>query len=126
MAQYFEWTEHKGKRMLLVKFAGLKDEKAYLQAIAEVEREVLRQPKGQFVPLILDVSDTRVTKAVSDRGKQMRETAKDHGIPDSPTVLVGISGTQKAIVLALQVVRSDIHFAASLDQAKDWMANRLA
>lgn len=125
MSDYHQWIEHKGKRILLVKFTGLKDEKVYVQAIADLEREILRQPKGQFVPLLLEVSDTRVTRAVTDRGKQMMATAKAKGVPDSPTALVGLSGTQKAIVMAIQVVRPDIHVAKSMEEAKDWLSKQL-
>jgi hypothetical protein len=73
----------------------------------------------------MDVSDTRVTKAVTDRGKQMMQTAKAKGVPDSPTVLVGLSGAQKAIVLALQIVRPDLHVAANMEDARDWVVKQL-
>ena len=125
MSKNVEWIEHKGNRILVANFAGMKDEKPYVQAIADLEQEILRQPKGQYVPLIMDVRDTYVTKAVTDRGKQMMETAKARGIPDSPTVLVGLSGAQKAIVMAIQVVRKDVHVAGTIVEAKDWMAKRL-
>jgi hypothetical protein len=125
MSEYWQWIEHKGKGILLVKFAGLKDEKVYVQAIADLEREILRQPRGQFVPLVIDVSDTRVTRAVTDRGKQMMATAKAKGVPDSPTALVGLSGTQKTIVMAIQVIRGDIHAVGSLEEAKEWVVSRL-
>jgi hypothetical protein len=125
MADYFQWIQHKGKRILLIKFAGMKDEKLYVQAIADLEREILRQPRGQFVPLVMDVSDTRVTKAVTERAKQMMATAKAKGVPDSPTALVGLSGTQKAIVMAIQILRPDLHVAASLEDAKDWVVKQL-
>jgi hypothetical protein len=45
VSEYWQWIEHKGKRILFINFAGLKEEKAYVQAIADVEREILRQPK---------------------------------------------------------------------------------
>lgn len=125
MGKYWEWIEYKEKRILLAKFAGLRDEETYVEAIADLEREILRQPKGRLVPLALDVTDTRVTKAVSNRGKQLMGTAKANGIPDSPTALIGLSGTQKAIVMAIQLVRGDIHVVASLDEAKDWLVSRL-
>lgn len=125
MSQYWEWVEHKGKRFLLVKFAGLKDEKTYLEAIADLEREILKQPKGSIVPLVMDVSDTRVTKAVTERGKQLLKTSKEYGIPDSPAVLVGLSGAQKAIVMAIQIIRPDLHVAGSLEEAEDWLAKRI-
>jgi hypothetical protein len=125
MSEYWQWMEYKGKRFLFIKFAGLKEEKVYLEAIADVEREILRQPKGQLVPLVLDVTNTRVTKAVTNRGKQLMETAKANGIPDSPTALIGLSGTQKAIVMAIQIIRPDIHVAPSLLEAKDWVVKQL-
>lgn len=125
MPDYLQWTEHKGKRILLVKFAGMKDEKEYVEAIAELEREILRQPRGQFVPVIMDVSDTRVTKAVTNRGKQLMETAKAKGVPDSPIALVGLSGAQKAIVLAIQIIRPDLHLCGSVEDAKEWIVKQL-
>jgi hypothetical protein len=125
MSEYWQWIEHKGKRILFVKFAGLKEEKVYVQAIADVEQEILKQPKGQKVPLVLDVTNTRVTKAVTNRGKQLMETCKANGIPDSPTALIGLSGTQKTIVMAIQVIRGDIHAVGSLDEAKEWVVSRL-
>jgi hypothetical protein len=125
MSQYWQWMEHRGKRLLLVKFAGLKEEKAYLEAIADVEREILKQPRGHIVPLVLDVTDTRVTKAVTDRGKKLMETAKASGIPDSPAVLVGLSGAQKAIVMAVQLIRPDLHVAGSMEEAKDWLVKHV-
>lgn len=125
MSEYWQWIEHKGKRILFIRFAGLKEEKAYLEAIADVEREILRQPKGQLVPLVLDVTNTRVTKAVTSRGKQLMETAKAKGIPDSPTALIGLSGTQKTIVMAIQLIRGDIHAVGNLEEAKEWVVSRL-
>jgi hypothetical protein len=85
----------------------------------------MRQPKGQLVPLVLDVTNTRVTKAVTYRGKQLMETAKAKGIPDSPTALIGLSGTQKTIVMAIQLIRGDIHAVGSLEEAKEWVVSRL-
>jgi hypothetical protein len=125
MSQYWQWMEHKGKRFLLVKFTGLNEEKAYVEAIADLEREILKQPKGRILPLVMDVSNTRVTKAVTDRGKQLLETSKAYGIPDSPAVLVGLSGAQKAIVMAIQLIRPDLHVAGSIDEAKDWLVKRV-
>jgi hypothetical protein len=125
MSQYWEWIEHKGKRLLLAKFAGLKEEKAYLEAIADLEREILKQPKGRILPLVMDVSDTRVTKAVTDRGKKLLATSKAYGIPDSPAVLVGLSGAQKAIVMAVQLIRPDLHVAGSMEEAKDWLVKHV-
>jgi len=125
MSERLQWIEHKGKRILVVKFAGIKEEKEYLEAIVELERDILRQPKGQFVPLVMDVSDTNMTRAVADRAKQMMEKAKAKGIPDSPVALVGLAGAQKAIVSAMQLLRPDIHVASNLGEASEWIAKQL-
>ena len=125
MSERLQWIEHKGKRILLVKFAGIREERVYVEAFADLEREILRQPKGQFVPLVVDVSDTRVTRAVIDRAKQMMEKAKAKGIPDSPVALVGLAGAQKAIVSAMQLLRPDIHVASNLGEASEWIAKQL-
>jgi len=125
MSERLQWIEHKGKRILVVKFAGIKEEKVYVEAFADLEREILRQPKGQFVPLVVDVSDTRVTRAVIDRAKQMMEKAKAKGIPDSPVALVGLAGAQKAIVSAMQLLRPDIHVAGNPGEASEWIAKQL-
>jgi len=125
MSERFQWIQHKGKRILLVTFSGIKEEKVYLQAVDDLEREILRQPRGQFIPLVMDVSDTRVTKGVTDKAKKMLATLKEKGVPDSPTALVGLSGAQKAIVMAIQILRPDLHVAGSLDDAKDWIVKQL-
>jgi len=125
MNERLQWIEHKGKRILVVKFAGIKEEKVYVEAFADLEREILRQPERQFVPLVVDVSDTRVTRAVIDRAKKMMERAKAKGIPDSPVALVGLVGTQKVIVSAMQVIRPDIHLARSPEEAKEWIVKQL-
>lgn len=60
MSEHWQWIEHKGKRILFANFAGIKEEGIYLQAITDLEREILRQPKGQVIPLLMDVTDTRL------------------------------------------------------------------
>jgi hypothetical protein len=125
MAEHFEWVNHKGKRVLIVRFSGIKEEKPYLEAIDALEREILRQPRGQFIPLVMDVSDTRVTKGVTDKAKKMMATFKEKGVLDSPTALVGLSGAQKAIVMAIQILRPDLHVAGNMDDAKDWVVKQL-
>ena len=125
MAEYFEWINHKGKRILIARFSGVKEEKVYLEAIDALEREILRQPRGQFIPLVMDVSDTRVTKGVTDKAKKMMATLKEKGVPDSPTALVGLSGAQKAIVMAIQILRPDLHVAGNMDDAKDWVVKQM-
>lgn len=55
----------------------------------------------------------------------MMETAKAKGVPDGPAALIGLSGLQKAIVLAIQLIRPDTRVFDGLEDAKDWIVSRL-
>lgn len=125
MGEHWEWIEHRGKRILFAKFAGIKDESVYLEAIADLEREILKQPKGQVVPLLMDVTNTRMSMAVTNRGKQMVQTARAYGIVDGPTALIGLTAAQKAVVATVRLIRPETQAANSLKEAKDWIVDHL-
>ena len=46
-------------------------------------------------------------------------TAKEKGIPDSPTALVGNTGFSKAVALAIQFFRPDLYLADDVEAAKE-------
>ncbi len=121
MGKYAQWMVYEGKRILFADYSGLRDEQAYLRAFDETERELLQQPRGRMVPTLLDVTGSILSPAITERAKQMTEAAKAKGIPDSPTAIVGMSGFQKAVVLAMQYFRRDIHIAGSIEDAKEWL-----
>jgi hypothetical protein len=124
MAKHVQWIEHKGKRIIYANYAGIQEETEYLAAIEELEEEICAQPAGTLVPLLINVTDTRMTQAVSSRSKQLMATAKEKGIPDSPTAIEGLSGIQKAVVQAMQFIRPDIQVASSIEAAKDWLVEQ--
>ena len=125
MSRYAQWITYRGQRILFVDYSGLVDEEEYLAAIAETEKEVLKQPPGQMLPLLFDMTNTRASTAITDRAKRMTDSAKVRGIPDSPTVIVGVSGFQRAVVQAMQFLRRDLHLADSLEAAKEWLVQQL-
>lgn len=125
MSRYAQWITHKGQRILYVDYSGLVDEEEYLGAIAETEREVLKQPPGRVLPLLFDMTNTRASTAITDRAKGMTDAAKERGIPDSPTVIVGVSGFQRAVVQAMQFLRRDLHLAESIEAGKEWLVQQL-
>jgi hypothetical protein len=69
VSRYAQWITHKGQRILYVDYSGLVDEEEYLGAIAETEREVLKQPPGRVLPLLFDMTNTRASTAITDRAK---------------------------------------------------------
>ena len=87
MSKYAQWISHKGQRLLYADYSGLVNEGEYLSAIGETEQEVLKQPPGQLVPLLFNMTNTRASTAITDRAKQMTNAAKERGIPDSPTAI---------------------------------------
>ena len=125
MSRYAQWIMHKGKRILFADYSGLSDQEEYLRAIGETERELLNQPAGRMVPMLLDTSNTRSSTAITERGKQMAEAAKAKGIPDGPSAIVGLSGFQKAVVQAMQFFRRDIHIVESMEAGKDWLVEQM-
>jgi hypothetical protein len=127
MSERVRWVEHKGIRMLFADYAGLQDEGEYLEAIGEMETVLLEQLQGHRVPLLIDISNTCLTPAVTRRSQEMAAGAKAHGIPDSPTVLVGkMSGFQRATIAGMKFFRPDLHVAENIQDAKDWLAEQMA
>ncbi len=125
MSRYAQWIVHMGQRILYVDYSGLVDEEAYLNAIGETEREILKQPPGQLLPLLFDMTNTVASTAITDRAKRMTDAAKERGIPDSPTAIVGVSGFQRAVVQAMQFLRRDLHLAESIEAGKEWLVQQL-
>ena len=121
MSNRIQWIQHKGKRILFGNWSGIREEAEYLRAIEELEAEILKQPKGHRVLTLLDQSGSIATPAITERSKRMIATAKEKGIPDSPTALVGNTGFQKAIIQAMQFFRRDIYIADSIEAGKDWL-----
>lgn len=125
MSERIRWIQHKGKKILFVDYSNLRDEKEYLTAIAEMEAEVLKQPKGKKILTLIDFTGSIAFTAITERSKQMTARAKEAGIPDSPTAVVGITGFKKAIVSALQFFRSDIHLFDSIEAGKGWLVEQV-
>jgi len=125
MGKYIQWIEHKGQRILFANFVNIHEESEYMSALEEMEAEILKQPPGQFVPALMDFTNTRMTTAVTARSKQMMAAAKEKGIPDSPTAIYGLSGAQKAVALSIQFFRRDLYIASSLEEGKDWLVEQV-
>ncbi len=118
MSQYSQWIEYKGKKMLFNNFAGMKTEDL-AKYQAESMQVLANQPDKR--PLVVtDVSGTFTNAEITETGKKGSEMLKAKGI--EPIVsLVGITGAKK--VLASVVMRS-IHFANTVEEAKEWLAKQ--
>ncbi len=125
MGNRTQWIEHKGKRILSCDYSQIHDEEEFVRAIAETEVLVLMEAPSTFILMLVDVTGSLLSIKVTERARALAAAARKKGIPSSPTALVGISSpAQKAIVLAMQFLRPDLHIAESVAAAKDWLASR--
>jgi hypothetical protein len=111
-----QWIEHRGKKILLTKVSGLKEE-GYLAALDETEQELLRQPAGSNVLLLMDISDSHITLKTKDRGKELVAALEEKGIT-TVTAMVGVTPLQQVMAQALSKGQG-VHYAQNLEAAKD-------
>ena len=115
MGKYAQWITHKGKRILFVNGAGLSEAECLI-AFEEMKQTLLKEGTGVLV--LVDVSRLQMTKALVKKAKEATAATKAVGIKDKPNAVVGLSGLQKAVA---QLFGREIHFADTVDQAKEWL-----
>ena len=124
MGEYTQWIEYKGAKILYVNYAGIQDEEVYMRAIDEFEAEIMKQPAGHQMRVLVDVTDSVLTPRITERNKEVEDKARESGIPDSPTAMVGLTGFKLAVVQALAFFRPDLYIADSAEAAKDWLVKQ--
>lgn len=115
-----QWIEHHGHSILYSNYAGL-DEAAYLRAMDETQGALLSQPAGSTVLTVTDVSHGRSSRAIMTKANAMAAESRAAGITTIDAV-IGIGRLQRPIA---QAVRREIHFAGSLEDAKDWLVRQV-
>ena len=115
MGKNLQWMTHKGKRMLFLNAAGMR-EAEYMAALEEMKHELLKECDGTMV--IVDATKTEMTTATVNKAKEVAAATKAKGIPDRPGVVVGLSGLQRAVA---QLFGRGIHFASTIEEAKEWL-----
>ena len=113
MGEYVEWITYKGKRILVVNGAGLK-EAQYIEAMDQMKREILKEKDGALV--LANVSGIAMTKGVIDKSKEVTKATDEAGIPLRGNAVVGLTGLQKAVA---QLFGRGVHFVDTVDQAKE-------
>ncbi len=118
MASEIQWIEHEGKRILLCNFAGY-DETQYMKGVDAMEAELLKQKPRERVPHIVDVTDSHMSKASSDRGKRTVDVLGKAGIV-TVTAMVGVTGIKRVIA---QAISKDVYFARDMEDAKKYVVS---
>jgi hypothetical protein len=115
MGKYVQWTTHKGKRLLFLNAKGLR-EAEYIVAMEEMRQALLKERDGTLV--LVDATGTEMTTQTTNRAKEIAAATKAKGIPDRPSVVVGLTGLQRAVA---QLFGRGIHFSGTIEEAKDWL-----
>jgi hypothetical protein len=116
-----KFITHKGKSICLLDFAGITDPAEALAAIAEARRIVTSQPANSVLTLTY-VKDATFNRDVVAALKELAAANKPHVRAGA---IVGMGGLQRAIYIAVtQFTGRRLPTFASLDQAKDWLAEQ--
>jgi hypothetical protein len=116
MSDRVSWIEHKGARILYADYSGLSG-KEYIAVIEKFKNELRKQAPGSVVTLT-NVTGTTVTNEVKDKFKELREQTE--GISKAAAA-IGLTGFKKAIAV---LIRQDMHWADSMEEAKEWLAEQ--
>ncbi len=118
MGKYVSRIKHKGREMLFVNTSGVNEEQA-IEAWEEMRQVV---PKNRDVHLVLiDGTNVAITPAILRKAKAAVTVEVD---PDARAVFVGMTPIQRSTAeLVARGIRLKVHFCATLEEGKDWLAN---
>jgi hypothetical protein len=115
MGKHVEWITYKGKRILFLNANSL-GEADYIAAQEELREEILKDRSSPLV--MVDATKTPMTAAATKKAKEVAAANKEAGIQDGPSVVVGLTGLQRATA---QLFGRGIHFCGSLEEGKEWL-----
>ena len=115
MGKYAQWITHKNKKILFLNANGLR-EAEYMVAQEELKQELLKARISALV--LVDATGTEMTTKTTNKAKEVAAATKAEGIIDGPSVVVGLSGLQRAVA---QLFGRGIHFSGSIEEAKEWL-----
>ena len=118
MAKYVQWIAHKGKRILFVNCAGLK-EAEYLKALQEYQQAMLQERSAPLV--LVDLTRTEITTTTMNRAKEMTSAVKAAGVPFGPNVVVGMSKVMKSVAT---LSARQTYFTDTIEQGKEWLVQQ--
>lgn len=118
MSERIKWIEYNGKKILHTDFSGLSGED-YLKLLDEHEKEIMKS-KMSRVLVLNDITNCVMDASATGRVKQLM---KDTGEKNIKLViaLVGVSGMKRTIA---NLIERGMHFASSVDDAKEWLSKQ--
>jgi hypothetical protein len=113
------FIEHKGKRIILLDFAGITDLSQGLVAVAEATKFIGAQPVGGDTVTLTDVTGTRYDRKIVEAFKEM--TAKNKPIVRTAAIVSNSPLHRAAISMIALFSRRKLEVFDSRAQAMDWL-----
>jgi hypothetical protein len=114
---------YQGKRIFCLSVAGLQlTQKSLVAELLDTAKKEIRKHPPKSMLIITDVTNTGYDTEVATMFKEYAA----HNTPYvKASAVVGVTGMQKIILRAIIALTGrDFHLAATLDEAKDWLAKK--
>ena len=127
MEKLVKMVSHQGRDIVFLDCAG-REEDDILRGFDEMLETVAQSPEPSRALVVVDMTNTFSSMAVSKKGREIADRGKQMGLGDLPTAIVGFTGVQKTVVRAFAAFRKDntLYAADSYEDALDWLINRSA
>lgn len=116
------FIDHKGRRIILLDFAGITDPDQGLAAVAEATKFIGAQPVGGDTMTLTDVTQTRYDRKIVDAFKEM--TTRNRPIVRTAAIVSDSSLHRAAISMIALVSRRKLQVFDSRAEALDWLASQ--
>jgi hypothetical protein len=120
MGKHVMWIEYRGKKILYNDYSGLSGAE-YEAAFEETIEELVNLPDGSIAPSITNLKGASISDLTASRGQQMAALVKKKKLR-GPVVVVGVSDLVGSLA---RLMRSNVHKAKTLEEAKDWVVSQL-
>lgn len=115
------FIEHRGRKILLLDYSGLRDPSETLREIAKSKELVARQPPDSLLTLTY-VRDARYDSSVIQALKDLAAHNKPYV---KAAAVVGMSGIHRAVYSTLILfTRRNIKAFDEMEEAKDWLVEQ--
>jgi len=112
-----EWIQHKGKRILYVKYSDLSTDEALAQIRKATQTLVDSHDRNNLT--LSDVRDAHIDQDFVDLSKAQGKISKDY---TKKAAIVGVEGVRKILLKAVNMVSGNPREPFStIEEAKDWL-----
>ena len=119
---YIGFVEHKGVRIVMLDFSGIKVTETGLAAVAEARRFVAALPADGSALTLTDVTDTRYDKQIVDAFKELTQSNRPHV---KAAAVVNRSVIHRAAISMVALFsRRKIEVFETRGQALDWLVTQ--